>query len=255
MDQNIGRVMQKLKEAGVEDNTIVMFFSDNGACPFERNRGLAPLPGGRDGWRTQSAPWANVGNTPFRLYKQNGHEGGAHNHFIVSWPKVIKAGTTTDELTHVVDIFPTLLDVSNVEYPATLDGEPSIPLHGSTLLPVFEGKDRKDPDFILSGYSEKKRMFLKGDIKLVRSIGPWELYNIKDDPTEMHDLAKAKPDLLQKMLKDYEAAKAKLSAELKDEKVPVNYPYRKPARPGYDEFFYNQYRPIEGASNPFGKKK
>ena len=249
MDQNIGKVLKKLEEKGVADNTIVMFFSDNGACPFERNRGLEALPGERDGWRTQSTAWANVGNTPFRLYKQNGHEGGAHNHFIVSWPKVIKPGTITDELTHVVDIFPTLLDVSHIEYPKSVDGEASIPLNGSSLLPVFEGKKRKAPSFLISGYSEQKRMFLKGNIKLVRSIGDWELYNIKEDPTEMHDIAKDKPELLNEMIEAYEETKANLNAGLKSEKRAVNYPYRKPTRPGYNEMFYNQYRPIKTAKN------
>ncbi len=245
MDQNIGRVIQKLKDAGVEENTVVLFFSDNGACPFERNRELSVSPGGPDGYRTQSTPWANVGNTPYRLYKQNGHEGGSHNHFIVSWPKVIKPGQITDAVTHIADVFPTLLDISGATYPEKIDGEPSIPLHGSSLLPVFKGEEKEAPGFILSGFSEDKRMFLKGEFKLVKNSSPWELYNLKNDPAEMNDLATSNPDLLDSMIKSYYETKEKINSQLKEKGRLVDYPYRKPVNSGYNKMFYNQYREVE----------
>ena len=245
MDQNIGRVLEKIKAEGEEDNTIVMFFSDNGACPFERNRELSIPPGGPDGYRTQSTPWANVGNTPYRLYKQNGHEGGSHNHFIVSWPDVIKPGTMTDALTHIVDVFPTLLNITGISYPETVDGEPSIELQGSSLLPVLEGGTRKEPEFILSGFSEQKRMFLKDGYKLVKNIGDWELYNMEDDPSEENDLATTYPELLQSMIDSYHQTKENIDSQLKDEVRLVDYPYRKPVNARYNQMFYSQYRDID----------
>ncbi|RIJ50803.1 arylsulfatase [Maribellus luteus] len=242
MDQNIGRVLEKIKTAGEEDNTIVMFFSDNGACPFERNRDLSIPPGGADSYRTQSTPWANVGNTPFRLYKQNGHEGGSHNHFIATWPGVIKPGTISDARTHIVDIFPTLLDLSGISYPAEIGGEPSIPLHGTSLLPVFKGENRKEPEFILSGFSEAKRMFLKGDYKIVKNIGEWEMYNLKTDPSEETDLAKSDSELLNSMIQSYHEAKQTINSTLKNEPRFVDYPYRNPVSSNQNRKDYSQYR-------------
>ena len=245
MDQNIGRVIEKIKEAGEEDNTIIMFFSDNGACPFERNRELSIPLGGADSYRTQSTPWANVGNTPYRLYKQNGHEGGAHNHFIISWPDVIKPGVMTDALTHIVDVFPTLLDITGISYPEMVDGEPNIALHGNSLLPVLKGGTREDPPYILSGYSENKRMFMKDNVKLVKNIGDWELYNLKDDPSEENDLATSNPELLKSMIESYYQTKENINLQLKEETRVVNYPYRKPVNMKYDQTYYNQFREVD----------
>lgn len=229
LDQNIGRVIKELKRRKIEDNTIIMYFSDNGACPFERNRDLSIPPGGADSWRTMSTGWANVGNTPFRFYKQNGHEGGSHNHFIVSWPSTIKPGTVSNEITQVVDIFPTLLDITGIEYPKEIDGEPTIPLDGSSLLPVFKGLDRKDPEYILSGFTEKKRMYRKDDWQIVKLNGEsWELYNLKEDPTEMNNLASAKPDILAGIVKSYQDLRITTSAKLKKDIRKVIYPYQIP---------------------------
>lgn len=229
MDQNIGRVIQELKKNKIEDNTIIMYFSDNGACPFERNRDLVIPPGGADSWRTLSTGWANVGNTPFRFYKQNGHEGGSHNHFIVSWPSVIKPCTISDEITHVVDIFPTLLDVTGVEYPKEIGGEATIPLSGLSLLPVFKGLNREDPEYILSGFTEKKRMYRKDNWQIVKlKGGAWELYNLKDDPTELSNLAASNPEILSEMVKSYQELRTKTDVGLKKDIRKVNYPWQIP---------------------------
>ena len=89
MDQNIGRVLDRLEAAGEMDNTLILFFTDNGSCPFDSNVDFDIPPGPTESYRCLSPVWANVGNTPFRLYKQNGHEGGARTHFIAHWPGVI----------------------------------------------------------------------------------------------------------------------------------------------------------------------
>jgi len=229
MDQNIGKIIQELKKKGIEDNTIIMYFSDNGACPFERNRDLVIPPGGADSWRTLSTCWANVGNTPFRFYKQNGHEGGSHNHFIVSWPAMIKPGTISDELTHVVDIFPTLLDITGISYPKEIDGETSIPLNGTSLLPVFKGQDRKDPEYVLSGFTEKKRMYRKDNWQIVKlNGGDWELYNLKKDPVQLNNLALKNPDMLESMVNSYQDIRVRTDSYLKKDIRKVNYPYQIP---------------------------
>ncbi len=194
MDQNIGRVLQRLKEVGELDNTLIIFFSDNGSCPYDSNRDFEHPPGGPASYRCLCAAWANVGNTPFKYFKQYGHEGGPHTHFIAHWPGVIKENTITDQPAHVIDIFPTILDIINAQYPEEINGAPTIPLHGSSLLPVFQGKKRPEPEFLLSGFTDRFRMYRRSDWKIVKvNAGEWELYNIEIDPTELNNLADEHP--------------------------------------------------------------
>ena len=190
LDRNIGRVLQRLEQAGVMDNTLIIFLSDNGSCPYDSNEDFNIPPGPAESFRCLRAAWANVGNTPFRYYKQYGHEGGPHTHFIAHWPDVIKSGTLTDQLAHVVDLFPTFLEIAGVKYPAVCDGKPTPPLHGRSLAPIFQGKRRTPPEFILSGFSERFRMYRRGDWKIVKvNGGDWQLYDMAKDRTELHDLA------------------------------------------------------------------
>jgi arylsulfatase len=204
MDQNVGRVLDKLKENGKTDNTIIMFLIDNGACPFYQNDVKDVQPGPANSYWSLRASWANLCNTPYRQFKQSGHEGGSHTPFIVSWPGVIQPNTICSQPGHVVDIAPTFLDVCQVDYPDTVHGNPTLPLDGGSLLPLLKGEKRKEPDFFISGM-DKFRMFRKGDYKIVKmNGGDWELYNLKSDPTELENLADKSPEKVRELLKDYE---------------------------------------------------
>ena len=118
MDQGIGRIIAKLREVGAEDNTLVMFCTDNGGCA-EGQPGNDPkiMPGPKDTFQSYGLPWANASNTPFRRYKHWVHEGGISTPFIAYWPGVIKPGTMTPQIGHVMDLLPTCLDVAGAEYP------------------------------------------------------------------------------------------------------------------------------------------
>ncbi len=210
MDYNIGRVMNYLEETGELDNTLIMYLSDNGSCPYDSNRDFDYLPGDPDGYRTLSAAWANLGNTPFKYFKQYGHEGGAHTHFIAHWPKRIQPNIITNQPAHLVDLFPTILDAANVEYPKTIHDAPTLSLHGSSMMPVFEGKERSVAEQIVSGYQGRFRMYRKGDWKIVNTNAEgWELYNVADDLTETNNLAPGnakKVESMEKSLRDWEAS-------------------------------------------------
>ena len=171
-----------------------MFLVDNGSCPFYTNKVKDVPPGPAHSYWSLRATWANLGNTPYRQYKQCGHEGGSHTPFIAYWPGVITENTITHQPGHVVDMAPTFLDILDMEYPDSVNGYATLPLHGSSLLPVFQGKKRQKPAYFISGL-DKFRMFRSGDYKIVRlNGGDWELYNIEDDPTELNDLAKDFPE-------------------------------------------------------------
>jgi len=202
MDQNIGRILTKLKDNGKLNNTLILFLIDNGSCPFYATKIKDVQPGPADSYWSLRSTWANLGNTPYRQYKQCGHEGGSHTPFIAYWNGVIEPNTMTNQPGHIVDIAPTFLDILNVQYPDSVNEYPTLKLQGNSLLPVFEGKERKEPDYFISGL-DKFRMFRTGDYKIVRlNGGDWELYNIKNDPTELNDLSSMVPEKV-KEISDY----------------------------------------------------
>lgn len=204
MDQNIGRVLSYLDEKGIADNTIVIYLSDNGSCPYDSNRDFEYPPGVAEGFRTLCAAWANAGNTPFRYFKQYGHEGGAHTHFILRWPEKVKSGTITQQTGHIIDIAPTLLEASNTTYPEQLGDITPQPLEGGSLMPILLGGERKEPDFYISGWTENFRMFRQHDWKIVKVNGEdWELYNLKNDPTEINNLADSMTEKVEELKEVY----------------------------------------------------
>ena len=214
MDQNIGRVISWLKEHDEYENTVIMYLSDNGSCPYDANRYFEIPPGPAESKRSLGAAWANVGNTPFKYFKQYGHEGGPRTHFIVHWPDKIKGEQITDQVGHITDIYPTFLELAGINYPDEFDRVKTIPLHGKSLIPIFEGQIRQEPEYFISGYSERFRMFRKDSFKIVRANkDAWELYNIQNDPTELKNLANSRQGKLSELTIKYQSAIDKINAD------------------------------------------
>jgi len=206
MDRNIGRILNKLKQLKAADDTLVMFLSDNGGCPYERNRTKDIPPGPAESYRTYDSPWANVSNTPFRLYKRFNHEGGNATPFIVRWPAVIKkGGAVTHQVGHIIDVMATCLDVAGAQYPSHYEGRDVTELEGESLLPVFEGRERKGHDAIFWEYMRNKAV-RQGKWKLV-TVGdnPWELYDMQTDRTELNDLSAKMPEKVEELAGLYDA--------------------------------------------------
>lgn len=216
MDQNIGRLLTYLDEKGIAGNTIVVFMSDNGSCPYDSNRDFDYPPGVAEGFRTLCAAWANAGNTPFRYFKQYGHEGGAQTHFLVRWPGKIKAGSITQQQGHIVDVAPTLLEAAGIQYPEKLGEITPQPLQGQSLMPVFEGRQKEEADFYISGWTERFRMFRQGDSKIVKvNDEEWQLYNMAEDPTEINNLADEMLKKVKELEEAYEKQQTALNAAAK----------------------------------------
>ncbi len=210
MDQNIGRVLATLEQRGKLKNTLILFLIDNGSCPFYSNKIKTVQPGPANSYWSLRASWANLGNTPYRQFKQSGHEGGSHTPFIAYWPNSIKANSITHQPGHVVDIVPTFLDILDISYPDSIHGYPTLPLHGQSLLPIFKGNTRPEPDFFISGL-EKFRMFRSDSFKIVRlNGGAWELYQIHQDPSETTNLADSFPAVVKKLETQYERVMEKM---------------------------------------------
>ncbi|MDP6037091.1 MAG: sulfatase-like hydrolase/transferase, partial [Candidatus Latescibacteria bacterium] len=194
VDQNIGRVMDKVRELGKEENTLVMFLSDNGACPGTHHLTPNVEPGAAGSYDTVDMPWANACNTPFRKYKDWCHEGGIATPFIVSWPAGIQnGGTITHQPGHAIDIMATCLDIANTDYPTEHNGQQVLPLDGKSLLPIFEGQTREGHDAIYWQWNRSKAIRRK-NWKLVSEFdGPWELYDLETDRTELNNLVDEHP--------------------------------------------------------------
>lgn len=238
LDSGVGRILASLKEAKVDRNTLVFFLSDNGACdevvqpdwydvPSRTRDGRVVkvgnnpevMPGPDDVWQSYGVPWANVSDTPFRLYKHYVHEGGIASPFIVSWPAgITNTGSFTAQLAHVTDIMATCLDAAGAPYPTTYDGHAILPLEGRSLRPVFKGGAREDHPIFWE--HEGNRAVRFGKWKLVtRHPGGWELYDMEADRTEMNNLAAEHPDKVAELGALYDAW-AKRCNVLPWDKVP-----------------------------------
>ena len=212
MDRGIGKVLDRIRQLGEEQNTLVLFLSDNGACGEHFDNSPDKPPGGVDTYVTVDAPWANASNTPFRKYKVYDHEGGISTPFIAHWPGVIEPGTITHQVGHVIDILPTFLDISGAEYPDRYNGQDIHPHDGRSLLPILRGEER-DPHDLLFWEMNGCRAVRKGKWKAV-SLGPernhagheipagqdeWELYDMEADRCELNDLSADRPDLVNEL--------------------------------------------------------
>lgn len=205
LDQNIGRLVAYLKEKDLFDNTLFMFCADNGGCPFERTRGRFKKPWDPESYWTYDASWAQVSNTPFRLYKQNQHEGGISSPLIVHWPDGLKTnpGSITDQTGHLIDFMATFIDVAGAEYPAQIGNRKVDPLQGKSLVPILQGERRQEHEALYFHFGTD-RALRQGPWKLVSAkLGKWELYNLDDDRTELHDVSATHPQRVDQMAKEW----------------------------------------------------
>ncbi|MEJ2701322.1 MAG: arylsulfatase [Sedimentisphaerales bacterium] len=199
MDQNIGRILAKIRERGEEDNTLVLFLSDNGGCAEDANYTPNIPPGPVASYRSVGAPWANASNTPFRKFKVWDHEGGISTPLIAYWPSVIKkGGRLTHQMGHLIDIMATFVDVAGADYPSSYNGRDILPAEGQSLLPILQGKQRAahKPIFWQINKNAGARAVRTDKWKLVKANPkkPWELYDMETDRTELNNLADKYPD-------------------------------------------------------------
>lgn len=212
VDWNVGRVLDKLAEVGRERNTLVLFFSDNGGeadgSDWSRERGAPAGP--VDSFRTVGQPWANVSNVPFRMYKTCNHEGGIASPLIARWPERIVPDSVSNQVAHLIDVVPTLLDLAEAEYPQMFQEQKLAPLPGISLLPMLQDGSLDQPRTLYWQWNQGGAI-RAGDWKLVRGTWrgkqqtPWELYRMDQDRSELKDLAKMHPDQVAKLAAQWEA--------------------------------------------------
>jgi arylsulfatase len=214
MDQGVGRVIAKLRQTGVFDNTLILFLADNGGCAEDRNTGKPGVPPGPpDSYWSCGLPWANASNTPFRRYNHWVHEGGISSPLIAHWPAGIRRkNAITHESGHLIDLMATCADVGKAQYPSEYKGRAIQPMEGTSLQPAFQGKalaPRK-----LYWEHEGNRAMRDGKWKLVsKHPDNWELYDLDADRTEMNNLAVSQPARMRAMTRDWEQWAARAGVE------------------------------------------
>ncbi len=228
MDEQIKRVFDYLKEIGQYDNTIIIFFSDNGANghpptaypgqteeylnSFDNsleNRGLPnsfidPGPG-----------WSQASMAPSRMFKAFTSEGGIKSPLLVKLPdKMAHAGTMNHSFFHVRDIMPTILDLAGLTHSEQFNGRKVRPMQGKSVLDLLEGK-------VATPYAEASQVgyelfglkaYFVGDWKILWmpkpfGTGEWELFNLKQDPAELNDLSEQHPEKRKEMIARWEQYK------------------------------------------------
>ncbi len=206
VDQELGRVVADLEASGELENTLIIFLSDNGACPYDRhNARWQSAPYDPESRWTDSTGWAWARNAPFRFYKQNQYEGGIATPAVFHWPAGLKTatGTLNDTPAHLVDLLPTIAEIAGAEIPDTFPGREPTPLAGVSLTPIFSGGElpHRPPLHFLHDLDRGLR---DGDWKIVSFRSqPWELYNIREDRAEVHDLASQYPERVEKMATEW----------------------------------------------------
>ena len=228
LDQGVGRILKALDDAKAADNTLVLFLSDNGGCNEDvepgwfdvttatrdgrpvrvgnkPNQRRDSMPGPEEVYQSYGSGWANASNTPFRRYKHFAHEGGIAAPFIARWPAVIRErGAIRNEVGHVIDLMPTLLDLAGGSYPKTFHNHAVTPTEGVSLAAALRNKPH-DPHPPLFWEHEGNRAVRVGKWKLVAmNHKPWELYDMLADRSETHDLSAAMPKKVQELEKEYQ---------------------------------------------------
>ena len=215
MDQGIGRILDKVREMGAEENTLVMFLSDNGGCaeflaedtqrpepsqyaspnpdgtPIRMGNIVGQRPGPGDTFMSYDLPWSNASNSPFRLFKRWTHEGGISTPFIVNWPERIKEPGIVHEPTHISDIAATCIEAAGAQYPTELNGNAITPIEGVSFLDAINTGAWKR-NLPIYWEHEGSRAVRIENWKLVAEIGgEWELYDMDEDRTELNNLVEA----------------------------------------------------------------
>lgn len=201
IDQNLGRLIAKLKELGQFENTMILFLSDNGSSSeggpggFNNGKEKAPI-GAALTHASAGLEWANTSNTPFRKHKISTFEGGTRTPFIVHWPAGIAAkNQLRRQPGHVIDIMPTILAATGATYPEEHKGTLVKPPEGMNLIPVFREDSVTPRDLFWEHQGNKAAR--RGDWKAVRSDKmQWQLYDFSQDPTETKDISEQQPERL-----------------------------------------------------------
>lgn len=223
IDVSISRVIDYLKSNNLYDNTIILFFSDNGA----NGAPATAYPGNADGkylstfdndianrglpnsFVDMGAGWAQASSANFRMFKSFTSEGGIKSPLIIKPLGKNITPSMNNSLLHVSDIMPTLLDYADTEYPTELNGNAIKAPIGESFKPILNGQKETIQRNKGIGYELfEMKAYIKGDWKILRIVAPfgngdWQLYNLAEDPSEINDLSEKYPEVRKELIESY----------------------------------------------------
>lgn len=219
MDWNVGRVIEQLRRDGRLDDTVVIFFSDNGAAPdsighlFDLIADLEPPDnryekmGSVDSMVAYGPHWAQAASAPRRLFKSVSTEGGLISPAFIRYPGFARQGAVDGAFATVMDVMPTLLDLAGAQHPGSrYRGREVEPMRGRSMLPYLQERALQ-----VHGAQDSfgwelfgQRALRRGSWKIAwvsvpNGSGGWELYDLERDPGERHDVSSKNPRILREL--------------------------------------------------------
>ena len=212
LDYNIGRLLQHLKDIGEYDNTMFVFFSDNGAAVLETNFTPEEISkiddmGSPNSFLAYGPQWAHASSAGYRLYKGYSAEGGIHSPMIIKMPFQEEGKGLLQNFTSVMDMAPTFLEIAGATYPQSYKGHTLTPHKGKSLIPLLNNNQdfiHKD-DYVMGWELFGRCAVRKGNWKITQLEAPFgndnfQLFNLQEDPLETKDLSTKYPEKYQEML-------------------------------------------------------
>ncbi len=230
-DDQIGKLVDGLSAMGQLDNTILLVLADNGASqeggPFgvmhemKFFNGILESPdeaieriddiGGPHSHTNYPWGWAQCGNSPFKWYKQNTHEGGVHVPLVIHWPNGVsdeQTGSLRNQFINVSDIVPTIYELIGVTAPEQIKGFEQMPITGHSFADVLDDPETPATNTLQYFEQSGSRALIAGEWKAVCKhengadfdTEPWELYLLADDMSECVDLADEQPEKLNELI-------------------------------------------------------
>lgn len=239
-DHEFGRMLDTLQRLGELDDTLIIITSDNGASgeggpagsynemrlvqgvgtTSAQNMPYLEEWGRGDGYYLFSAGWAVAGNTPFAYFKQSAHGGGTHVPMVLAWPRGMRArGELRQQFAHIIDLAPTVLSAAGIAPPSQVEGIPQKPLDGAALNSTFDdpaAKTRSVQYFEMMGnrgiYKDgwyaatlhANRMPWNLNVRAPFDSDTWQLFDLRSDFAGSRDLAKAQPQRLAELQRDWD---------------------------------------------------
>lgn len=250
LDNNVGKLVDYLKEIDEYENTVIAAFSDNGAAytfsafnipareKYIKESGKFDLStenlGNPTSYGGASKGWAMASNTPYNRYKQDSFEGGVHTAAFVHYPQSKATDGSKDECVRsVMDIAPTFLEMADIEYPKTFNGKENEPMEGVSMANIFDGDLSCDPKRWVAWELDGGKGVRQGDWKLsqqwdnskVRWDENWYLFDLVTNPFEIEEeeVSKTEPKKFEEMLALYEEyAKKSQVVEVYHKVLPTN---------------------------------
>jgi arylsulfatase len=223
LDANVGRIIEHLKKIGAYENTLIFFISDNGAAGEDYYGDAQIRPyinpyfndeyekmGEPESFISYGPPWAEASSAAFRYFKEYTTEGGIMTPMIVSGSLVTDTQTVNNAFVSIMDLAPTIYELSGAIYPKKWKGNQLYPLRGSSLLPIISGTASSihPNSYVFALEHAGYTMLQKGQWKITNSVRPFseanfELFDLSKDLGENHDLKHSAPDKYRELMREW----------------------------------------------------